>query len=273
MILGGCIASHEKTRDAIAVSFEPQAWMARQIAGEDVEVITLLPAGSDPETYQPSVSIMKNLGDAAVYFTLGTGGFEQSLTDNIKKNFPGLKISDSASDIEKIYDSHGNIYHEEHSDSFDPHILASIKNCVKIADSMEKTLISMYPEKKAIFKSNGEKLKRQLAALDDSITRMNLRGKPFVIRHPSLEYYARDYGIKQIALNDAGKETSPKQLKERIDEAAESKPEVMVVEKEHEYSSDSDIARQLSVDTIKVSLNSISWLEDLMRISHEIDRD
>lgn len=273
LVLGGCVADRNEDRDAIAVSFEPQAWLARKIVGEEVDVVTLLPSGSDPETYQPSISTMKSLGKAKVYFTLGTEGFEQSLCDNISKNFPELKIADSAEEVDKIFDSHGNIYHDEHSDGFDPHILASIRNCIKITESMERTLSSIYPDKKHLFETNASKLYETLTSLDDSISKLNLEGKPFVIRHPSLEYYARDYGAKQIALNDVGKETSPKQLKERIDEAATLKPKVMVVEKEHEYSSDHDTARQLGTDTIKVSLNSPRWLDDLMRISHEIDRD
>lgn len=273
MLLGGCVADRKEGRDAIAVSFEPQAWLARQIMGDSVEIVTLLPSGIDPETYQPSISTMKGLGNASVYFTLGTEGFEQSLRDNISKNFPELKIANSSEGVDKIFGSHGNVYQDDHAESFDPHILASIKNCIKIAESMEKTLISLYPDKETDIKANGESLKKKLIALDDSITNMNLRGKPFVIRHPSLEYFARDYGLKQIALNDAGKETSPKQLRQRIDEASRLKPKVMIVEKEHEYSSDFDTARQLGVDTIGVSLNSKTWLNDLIRISHEIDRD
>lgn len=272
-ILSGCAADRKKDRYAIAVSFEPQAWLTKEIVGDDFDIVTLLPAGSDPEVYQPSISTMKSLGNASIYFTLGTDGFEESLIDNISKNFPNLKIVDSASEVDKIFGSHGNIYHDDHSDSFDPHILASLRNCIQIAETITETLSSSYPEKSTKYQETGKNLIARLTSLDDSISAMRLEGKPFVIRHPSLEYYARDYRVRQIALNDVGKETSPSQLKKRIDEAADLKPTVMVVEKEHEYSSDYDAARQLGVDTIKVSLNSPSWINDLMRISHEINRD
>ncbi len=273
LMMGGCVADREDGRDAIAVSLEPQAVLAKEIAGDDFDIVTLLPSGSDPETYQPSISTMKSLGKATVYFTLGTRGFEQALTDNISKNFPDLKIINSGTAVEKIFGSHGTIYGDEHSDSFDPHLLASIKNCIKIAETIANTLAATYPDKIEHFRQNESRLIARLKALDDSISRMKISGKPFVIRHPSLEYYSRDYGVKEIALNDVGKETSPKQLKERIEEAEKLQPRVMIVEKEHAYSSDYDIARQLGADTIQISLNSQSWLDDLMRISHEIDRD
>lgn len=274
LISGSCGGKHETHRDAIAVSFEPQAWMARQIAGDDLDIITLLPAGSDPEVYQPSISTMKGLADANVYLSLGTPGFEESIANNISRNFPDLKIIDCAEGIDKIYDSHateGDIRNNE--ESFDPHLLASIRNSILIADNIAKTLSEIYPEKSTKYREAGKALKERLTALDDSIKRMNISGKPFVIRHPSLSYYARDYGANQIALSDVGKETSPIQLKRRIDASSESAPAVMVVEKEHASPSDFDTARQLGVDTIRVSLNTSSWINDIMRISHEIDRD
>ena len=274
-ILGGCGAGQQDTRDAIAVSFEPQAWMVKQIAGDDIDIVTLLPAGSDPEVYQPSISTMKILGNAKAYLTLGTSGFEQSITDNISKNFPDLKIIDSGKGVEKIYGLHGNPESNDMATTteFDPHLLTSIRNCKIIVRNITETMVELYPEKAKEYLEAGTALFEKLAALDDSITGMRLKGKSFTIRHPSLSYYARDYGIEQIALSEVGKETSPLQLKQQIDASAMSRPAVMIVEKEHATSSDYATSRQLGTDTIQVSLNTAGWLNDLIRISNEINRD
>ncbi len=276
LTFSGCAADHKEDRDTIAVSFEPQAWMVRQIAGDDIDVITLLPAGSDPEVYQPTISTMKSLGDATAYFTLGTAGFEEALTENISRNFPDLKIIDSAAGVDKLYglhDSSGINDSHDHGKDFDPHLLSSIRNSIVIADNITETLATLYPEKASRYRDAGNILRHKLTILDDSISNMNLSGNTVVIRHPSLSYYARDYGIDQIALNDAGKETSPIQLKKRLDSTAASQPMLMVVEKEHATTSDYETARQLGIDTIHVALNTSSWLNDLMRISNEINRD
>ncbi len=276
LTFSGCAADHKEDRDTIAVSFEPQAWMVRQIAGDDIDVITLLPAGSDPEVYQPTISTMKSLGDATAYFTLGTAGFEEALTENISRNFPDLKIIDSAAGVDKLYGSHessGINDSHNHGKDFDPHLLSSIRNSIVIADKITESLATLYPEKSVRYRDAGKILKHKLTILDDSISNMNLSGNTVVIRHPSLSYYARDYGIDQIALNDAGKETSPIQLKKRLDSTAASQPMLMVVEKEHATTSDYETARQLGIDTIHVALNTSSWLNDLMRISNEINRD
>lgn len=271
LMLGGCVAGRDSGRDAIAVSFEPQAWMARQIAGDDFDIITLLPGGTDPEVYQPSISTMRRLGDASAYLTLGTDGFEKSLSESIRQNFPDLKIADSGTGTDKIYGAHGD--HHDGSDSFDPHLLASLRNCTVIAGNIAETLASIRPDKAAEYRAAGCRLKERLQALDDSIAGLGLEGRAFVTRHPSLSYFARDYRLNQIALNGSGKEISPMQLKQRIDSTAAQHPAVMIVEKEHSYSSDADIARSLGIDTIVVSLNSSSWIDDIIRISHEIDRN
>lgn len=271
LMLGGCVAGRDSGRDAIAVSFEPQAWMAREIAGDDFDIITLLPGGTDPEVYQPSISTMRRLGDASAYLTLGTDGFEKSLGESIRQNFPDLKIADSGAGTDKIYGTHGD--HHDGSDSFDPHLLASLRNCVVIAGNIAETLASIRPDKAAEYRAAGRRLQERLQALDDSIAGLELGGRAFVSRHPSLSYFARDYRLNQIALNGSGKEISPMQLKQRIDSTAALHPAVMIVEKEHAYSSDGDIARSLGIDTIVVSLNSSSWIDDIIRISHEIDRN
>lgn len=273
VILCGCSGGQKADRAAIAVSFEPQAWMLRQITGDDYDIITLLPAGSDPETYQPSISTMKSIGDAEAFFTLGTPGFEKSLLGSLSSNFPNLKIIDFAHGIDKITETHGHSHEtNDHVEDevFDPHILSSIRNCSLIADKMTDILVALAPDKAEKYREGGERLKTRLKAMDDSIAQMNIKGKSIVIRHPSLSYFARDYGIEQLTLQDDGKETSPLQMKKRINEAEQKEPAVFVLEKEHASPSDAETAKQLGVKMIEVSLNSSDWLDDLMRLSKEI---
>ena len=276
MILGGCSGSQKDDRPAIAVSFEPQAWMMRQIAGDDFDIVTLLPAGSDPETYQPSISTMKSLGKADIYFTLGTDGFEKSNLAGIVSNFPDLKVVDCTEGVQKIFGSHGHHDHEGYNhtgEEFDPHMLASIKNSILMADNITRYLMVIHPEKTDVYQKAGEKLKARMQALDDSIGNMNISGKSFAMRHPSLSYFAKDYGLSQIALQADGKETSPLQLRKQMEEINDSGTKIFIMEKEHASPGDEETARQLGLQTIEVSLNSADWLNDLMKTANEINRD
>ncbi len=278
LILSGCRSGHNDGRAAIAVSFEPQAWMLRQIAGDDFDIVTLLPPGSDPETYQPSIGTMKNFGKAEAFLTLGTSGFERQLSENIHANFPDLKTIDCTIGIDKITGTHGHDHSHgaeghHHSEEFDPHMLSSIRNSIVIAENMTQALMQIHPERAEKYKEAGTELKQKLQAMDDSISSMGIGGKSLALRHPSLSYFARDYGLTQIPLQFDGKEASPLQLRKRMEEMNESGTKVFVIEKEHSIPSDKETAKQLGLETIEVSLNSSSWLDDLMKIANEINRN
>lgn len=279
MTLTGCSGQKKEGKPTLAVSFEPQAWMLRQIVGDDFDIITLLPAGSDPETYQPSVSTMKGLADAKAYFSLNTPGFEQKLIDNATSNFKSLDIIDCGEDIEKITDTHehapGHLHEKDghDNDNFDPHLLTSVRNCMAIADKMTEKLLAIYPDKASQYRESGNKLKEKLTSIDETLKKKELNGKAIAISHPSLSYFSRDYGLNQITIQENGKETSPIQKKRRIDIIRKHQPKLFVVEREHSTPSDFETARELGIDTINVSLNSAHWLDDIMRLSNEIDRN
>ena len=276
MIIGGCNRGRSDDRAAIAVSFEPQAWMLKQIAGDDYDIVTLLPAGSDPETYQPSISTMKELGKAEAYFTLGTDGFEKTLASGISSNFPELKVVDCTEGVEKITGTHGHHHDDGHhhdEEEFDPHILSSIKNSITIADNMTGYLALIHPERADKYRESGEKLKNRLKAIDDSISGMHVSGKSFAMKHPSLSYFARDYELSQIALQADGKEASPLQLRRQMEAMKDSGTKVFIMEKEHASPGDEETAKQLGLKTIEVSLNSADWIDDLIKTADEINRN
>lgn len=274
MILGGCGSGQKDDRAAIAVSFEPQAWILKQIAGDDFDIVTLIPSKSDPETYQPSVSTMKNLGQAKVYFTLGTPGFEESMGRSISSNFPNLMIEDAAEGITRIYGTHSDHSHDDGNEpsGFDPHMLTSIRNCIIMADNMTETLAELYPENEDRYREQNRRLKDELRALDDSISGLSLRDKSIVVRHPILSYFAHDYGIRQLSLETDGKEPSPMQIMKMTEEIKEADPVMMVADKSSTSDRDAETAKQLGLEMMEVSLNSADWLNNLRRIAHEIDR-
>ena len=52
--------------------------------------------------------------------------------------------------------------------------------------------------------------------------------------HPSLSYFARDYGLEQISLGTEGKEMSAKSLTEAIDKARDKGVGVFFFQKEYD---------------------------------------
>ncbi len=98
----------------------------------------------------------------------------------------------------------------------------------------------------------------------------NIKGKAFVVMHPSLSYFARDYGLRQVAMETDGKEASPRQLAERMEKARKLKAKVLIHDREHSPAQAKNVAEQLGLKLIIVSLNGNDWREEMMKTAHAI---
>lgn len=265
-LLAGCGEKREKTMTVVA-SFEPQAWMLRRIVGDSIKVITLLSPGTDAENYQPSPSMLRGMADADIWFTLGTEGFESTMHSSSESNFPDLEIFDVTSGIDKIYGTHVG------EASFDPHLLASVRNSIIIAQNMTAKLCNLYPENASVFRNNAAELEKSLNEADERITAMGLEGKKFAIRHPSLSYFARDYGLVQLPLEMEGKEATPMQLMQRIEEIRRQNPQVIVIDAKHATERDREMADELRLLPMVVTLDDDDWLSGLKRIAFRLNEE
>ncbi len=111
-----------------------------------------------------------------------------------------------------------------------------------------------------------------LKATDDSIAGIlaESKGKAFAVMHPSLSYFARDYGLRQVAMETDGKEASPRQLAERMEKARKLKAKVLIHDREHSPAQAKNVAEQLGLKLIIVSLNGNDWREEMMKTAHAI---
>ena len=83
--------SSDDTR-VITVSIEPLRYLTEQIVGDRFEVVTMVPKGSSPETYEPTARQMTDLSESILYIKVGNLGFERTwmprLTANATTNSP-----------------------------------------------------------------------------------------------------------------------------------------------------------------------------------------
>jgi len=84
-------------------------------------------------------------------------------------------------------------------------------------------LIKADPKNKEYYESNKNKYLKELDELDKEITRIisEKKNKEFIVYHPAFAYFSRDYGLKQIPLEQEGKEPAPRWIERLIEEAKE----------------------------------------------------
>lgn len=253
----------------LAVSYIPQQAMLKEIAGPDFEVTALVSPGVNPETFDPSVSSVVSLSQSRVYFRMNTPGFEESALKKIRDNNSGMEIIDASRGITRITGTHPGPHPDKEPD---PHFWSSVKNARLIAANMHSALARLYPERRQALYNNYRRLDEKLKQLDDSLTAIlhDCRGASFVVMHPSMSYFARDYGLHQIAMETGGKEASPRQLSQRIEAARRSGARVMIHETEHSPAQAEAIARELGIPMVRISLNSDEWASQLISTANAI---
>ena len=208
-------------KPVVSVSILPQKYFIERLAGDYVEVNVLIPPGASPATYEPTLTQLTKLDQSNVYMRIGHIGFELSWMDRIRSVNPDMKIIDLSSGVAMIHEegNHREDHHGHVHGGIDPHIWMSAINAKTIVDNIYQELILMLPDQKDSLKIRYLALEQELDSLHLLLTYSlgKLEQKSFLIYHPALTYFARDYGLNQYPLEIEGKTPSPAHLKKIID--------------------------------------------------------
>ena len=162
LIIGSCLLlaactgrtsqSGTEEKPVITVTLEPQRYFTEAIAGDKFTVVSMVPKGSSPETYDPVPQQLVSLGDSKAYFRIGYIGFEQAWMDRLMNNAPHIQVFDTSKGIDLILNDneHGNGYHDHeghnhpgHSHAVEPHIWNSTANALILAGNTYKALCTL----------------------------------------------------------------------------------------------------------------------------------
>lgn len=98
------------------------------------------------------------------------------------------------------------------------------------------------------------------------------RSAAFTIWHPSLSYFARDYGLRQIPLATENKESSADAFRKKIELARGADAKVMIVQPELDSSRSREIARQTGSAITEVNLLDYDFIGQLQQVATSIAR-
>ena len=88
-----------------------------------------------------------------------------------------------------------------------------------------------------------------------------------MIYHPALSYFARDYGLHQISIEEGGKEPSPAHLKELIDLCKAEDVRVIFVQPEFDKRNAETIAQQTGTKVVPINPLSYDWEKDMLNVA------
>lgn len=281
IMMTGCGRSNsdkDAGRPVIAVSFGYQAWLLESIAGDNFKIVEILPRSADAEVFDPTVATMKSLQQSDYYLTTDTPGFEEKLADLLKENCPEIEIVDVKNGIKPILGTHQIANGHGHHHSADPHVMSSVRNVRIMADNMLNFLCKVDSGNTSEYVTNHGKLVARLDQLDSLITENvdwtlgNSQRKSFVVIHPMLSYFARDYGLEQISLEESGKESSPRHIMESMDKAANAGALAMVVEEGSVTPQMAEMAEHVGIPVYEINLTGRQWYDNMSSFNKFLSR-
>lgn len=263
-------------KPVITVSIQPQKFFLEKIVGDRMTVKCLLANGGNPESYEPSLTHLLDVEKSKAYFKIGNMGFENTIIDRVRNNSPELKIYDNSLGVELLTGTHGECcghhHHHGHSHDVDPHTWSSVRNARIIAGNMYRAVVELDAGNEDFYKTNYDRFIAELDSIDGVITGLlqNKRGAAFVVWHPSLSYFARDYGLEQISIGSEGKESSVKQMQIRLDEAREHDARVFFFQKDYDSRQASVVCEQTGIDITPINPLSYEWDKEIVMIADAI---
>ena len=251
ILCGGCTSRRPADGEPLYVSILPLRSLVQGIVGDDFDIEVLVPPGASPETFEPTPRQFVSLNKARMVFNVGLIDFENTLLAKVEDQ---AKVVNLSRGIELIAGtcSHGSHGHT-HTHGIDPHVWTSPRALQKMAENAYEAIREAYPDS-VKYETNYRLLQQELKALDER-TAARIAASDveyFIIYHPALTYYARDYGLRQIAIEADGKEPSAKQLTQLIRQAREDGVRRILYQSQFPASAVEVIARDIDAEYAEV---------------------
>lgn len=269
LLIVGCTTKSDSDKKTIFVTITPMQSIIEEITAGDFDIEVIVPKGASPETFEPTPKQVTSFSDAEFIFSTGLVDFEQSLIERISGDAEVINLSNG---IELIAGScsHGN---HKHKHGVDPHIWTSPRALRTMVTNAHKAIMAHYPDSVKYTEATGRLLER-IDALDTyCATRIKAEGvEAMMIYHPAYTYYARDYGIEQIAIEHDGKEPSLRQTTALIEKAKEHG--VKAILRQPQYSEDKvrAIANDAGAEIITTDPLAEDILGEIERVTEIICR-
>ncbi len=210
-MVAGCHpgAKRPEGKPVVLVTILPQKTFIEKIGGDDFRVSVLVPHGANPTTYSLLPLQMAEISEAVVWFRMGHVGFELSWNERIKGTNPTMKSIDLSEGLPLISGS----THEGSGErsGVDPHTWMSPLNVRMMAVKIKEELTRLRPENAERYTERCNHFISEIDSTDAAIREIlaSSEGKTVITYHPSLTYFARDYGLQQLSVERGGKEPTP----------------------------------------------------------------
>ena len=210
--------------------------ITKNIAGDKIDLHSIVPVGQDPHEYEPLPDDVKKTSQADLIFyngiNLETGGnaWFTKLVQNAKKeeNKDYYAVSDG---VEVIYLEGQNEKGKE-----DPHAWLNLENGMIYAKNIAKQLSAKDPKNKDFYEANLKKYLEKLEALDkeakQKFNNIPKEKKMIVTSEGCFKYFSKAYNVPSAYIWEINteEEGTPDQIKALVEKLRKTKVPSLFVE-------------------------------------------
>jgi zinc transport system substrate-binding protein len=276
LLITSCVQQKENLpgKPVVSVTILPQKYFVEQLAGARAEVNVMVPPGASPATYEPTVSQLSQLDLSALYIKMGTLGFELSWMDKICSVNPSMEVIDLSDGVEQIYgmDEENQNGHTHRHGGADPHIWMSTRNTKVMVVNMAGALTRLLPDDSLQIAGNLSTLLGKIDSLDLELTTIlaKAEGKSFMIYHPSLSYFAKDYKLEQLALEWEGKTPSPSHMRKLTDLGKDHQITTIFVQEEFDSKNAEVLSQEIGAQIVPINPLDENWPDQMVHIATKL---
>lgn len=253
------------SRGTLVVTIEPLRWVTERVAGEAWRVVTVVPEGYNPEDYEPTGQTLVEIADAAAYLKVGELGFEQAQLPRLQETMPNLRVFDTSAGL-RVDETGLPLL------GFDPHTWTSPESMRKVATEVYNAMCEIDSVDSDIYRHNLQELMQEIDSVDGAVSGKleRLRHRTFVVGHPVLTYFAHEYGLRQLALENHGQGPSMGSMEQLIKACKADSVGVILIQSEFNTESAATLAREIGAEVKTFRPMSYEWKREMLWIANAL---
>jgi ABC-type Zn uptake system ZnuABC Zn-binding protein ZnuA len=240
-----------------------------RVAGDEVDLSTLLEPGQNPHSFQPTPRDLILVSEADLIFVNGLGleEFLEDILEGADTTAPVIIVSEGISPLESDDNSDEDEVelHHDH-DGQDPHVWLDPNNVKIWVENIAESLTEADPGRAGIYQSNAEAYRDELDQLDvwirDQVEQIPPENRKLVTDHTTFGYFADEYGFTQmgamILAMTTEAETSGQQLAGMVDRIRNYQVKAIFVGADTDPTLSQRIAEETGVQLVPLYFGSLT---------------